>query len=230
MKSGIIGLISGSSDSIESYSETVEQDGQMFSHSIQLEEIGHTKDGKPIYEGEAATETTDSEESISIKESTGEIVVTEKPVKSEKYTEVVVVPDEFAVVSSGEGIFAFELLNHAAGISAMRASLDLNEYAKQYYDAPDVDPWQVGFYGNIGEAEKGIVYGEEVFDDSEIGDLLERSQVNQLGFNYQIDGENMKMTMAESGYIEIYQPSNYSTEDFCNYILEEITPIASVET
>jgi len=229
MKSGILGLIRGNSNSIESFHETREQDGERFSQSLQLEEIGHTEAGKPILEGEAATETTDSEDSISINGDSGEIIVTEKPVKSEKYTKILVVPDEFSVVSSSSGIFAFDMLNRAGGISAMRSSLDLNTYAEQYYDGPGVDPWQVGFYGNIGEAEKGTVYGEEVFDDSEIGDILERSQINQLGLEYEVAGADLKVTMTESGYIEVYQPSNYSTEDFCNFLSNEILSIASVD-
>lgn len=229
MKSGVIGLMSGDGSSIESFYESHEQDGKTFSHSLQLEEIGFTERGNPILEGEAATETTNTEESISIEE-TGEIVVTEKPVKDEKYTQVIVVPDEFTIVGSSSGTFAFELLGLAApGISVTRADLDLNEYADHYYDAPSVDPWQVGFYGNIGEAEKGIVYGQEVFADDEIGEVLERSQINQLGLNYEIDGKKMKITLAESGYAEVYQPSNYSTEDYASFIEKEIMPIASVE-
>jgi hypothetical protein len=109
------------------------------------------------------------------------------------------------------------------GIDVQRAELDLNAYADEYYNADEINPWQVGFYGNIGDAEKGVVYGDDVFSDTQIGEVLERSQLNQLGLEYPVLGQELKVTMAESGYIEVYNPSNYETNEFAEYIYSEIS-------
>lgn len=229
MKAGILGLVVGELDDIDSFHQTQKQDGTQFSRSLQVEQVGTTEAGSPIYEGEAAIEEVEEIESVTIEQETGEIVVTEQPLREGKYTQVLIVPNEFAVVSSSAGRFAFDLVQETQpGITVSRSSLDLNEYANKYYDAPDVDPWQVGFYGNIGEAEKGVVYGEDVYNDEEMSEILERSQINQLGLRYDVLGHDIKMTMAESGYVEVYQPSNFSTEDFATYLEEEMLPIASL--
>lgn len=229
MKAGILAVISGEMNDIESFHKSQESDGTTFTRSLQLEIEGYTEAGDPIYVGEAAHQTVEETKTVSINPETGEIVVSEEPRREGKYTEVIVVPNTFAAVSSGAGEFAFELIQETnPGTSVNRASLDLTQFAKDYYDRPEVNPWQVGFYGNIGEAEKGVVYGEDVFDDSEIGEVLERARVNQLGLRYEVRGKEVKVTMSESAYLEVYQPSTFSSEDYANYIINDILPIASM--
>ncbi|AZQ14517.1 hypothetical protein DOS48_06545 [Halorubrum sp. PV6] len=67
------------------------------------------------------------------------------------------------------------------------------------------------------------MYGENVFSDDEIGEVLERSQLNQLGLQFERDGQIIKTTMSESGYVEIYQPSNFESEDYAEFILNDLT-------
>lgn len=230
MKAGIVGVISGESDEIDSFHRTSKKDGTKFTRSLQITKEGHTKSGNPIYLGEAAIQEVEEMISVSIEEDSGEIIVTEEPRREGKYTEVMIVPSEFVVASSGSGEFAFDLVQELSPeISVNRAELELTEFAEEYYRSPGVNPWQVGFYGNIGEAEKGVVYGDEVFNDDEIGDVLERAQINQLGLQYQVNDKDIKMTSARSGYVEVYQPSNFSSEDYAEYILSEIIPIAAIE-
>jgi len=230
MKAGVLGVVSGEMDEIESFHASQEQDGTTFSRSLQLELEGHTEAGDPVYTGEAAHQTVEEIETVSIDHQSGDIVVAEEPHREGKYTQVIAVPGEFVAVSSGAGEFAFDLIQETApGVSVSRARLDLTEFADQYYDAPEVNPWQVGFYGNLGEAEKGVVYGDDVFDDSEIGDVLERTQLNQLGLRYEVLGKEVKMTMSDSGYLEVYQPSNFSSVDYANYVMGQILPFASMD-
>lgn len=223
MRAGVIGTIDGKFDKIEPFHETQEQDGRRFTRSLQVNRTSHRDSGHTVYVGEAAIQVIEEVESVKIDPETGEIDVGEQPTKESKYTQFVAVPGSFMAVSSGAGIFAFDLLkSQHPGINVQRVELDLNAYADDYYTAEGVDPWQIGFYGNIGQAEKGVVYGENVISDDDIGDVLERSQINQLGLQYEMMDYDMKVTLTESGYVEVYNPGNIESEEFAEYITDEV--------
>lgn len=223
MQAGVIGIIDGEFDEMESFHQTQEQDGTTFSKSLQINQKPKTDMGYRAYVGEAAIQIIDEKETVNINPETGEIEVGEYPTKISKHTEFIAVPGEFVVVKSGSGTFAFDLIqSYYPGTHVERVRLDVNAYAEDYYTADEVDPWQIGFYGNIGKAEKGVVYGENVISDNDIGDVLARSQLNQLGLRYEMMGHDMKISMTESGYIQVYNPSNFESKDFAEYILEEV--------
>ncbi|WP_152420575.1 hypothetical protein [Halorubrum tebenquichense] len=230
MKAGVIGAIDGTFDEFESFHENTEKDGNRFSRSFQIEESKPLDTGHVGYKGEAAIHEVEDTETVEIDPETGKIEVSEGGHVGGKYTEFVAVPGEFIAVSSGSGTFAFQLVQEQhPGTFVERIEIDLNAYAEKYYRAEGVNPWQVGFYGNIGEAEKGVVYGEDVFSDGEVGDVLDRSYLNQLGLEYEIQGVDMKMTMAESGYVEVYNPSNFKFDEYATYIVDEILEFAKEE-
>lgn len=89
-------------------------------------------------------------------------------------------------------------------------------------DYEDTALWQAGFYDRLGTAQKGVVYGEDVLDDEDIGDPLRDAQINQLGLEYEYDGDQMKITLTESGYIEVYQPSEFDSGEFATYLQNQI--------
>lgn len=223
MQAGVLGLVAGDLGDLSSFHDTFEQDGAELAHSVQVQDTDHTAAGQEVITGQAATQEVEDETSIQIDPDTGDIVVHDEPLKSGKYTRFVAVPDEFVAVESGEGTFVFDLLSYEYNISGVsRSTIDLNSYAEKYYSAEGVDPWQVGFYGNVGNAEKGVVYGEDVFSDEEIGEVLERSQLNQLGLQYEESDHIIKMTMSESGYVELYQPSNFESSDFAEFVIDNV--------
>lgn len=230
MRAGVIGFVRGEFDEITSLHKSSTQDGVEFMRSLQISEEGTLDTGHRYYTGEAAIQDVEKEEYVRIDSDTGEIEVGEEGITKGKYTEFVTVPSEFIAVDSSTGTFAFRLLQELhPGIQVDRATLDLNTYADDYYQAPNVNPWQVGFYGNIGEAEKGIVYGEDVFSDDEIGEVLDRSRLNQLGLQYEMLGHDMKMTMTQSGYVEVYNPSNFDSGEFAEYLVTEILDYVDME-
>jgi hypothetical protein len=223
MQAGIFAEVSGEIDSLDSFHESYTQDGRTFNRSFQVQRRSHLDSGETLYEGEAAIEIIEEQDAISIDEETGNISVTAVPERTEKYTQFLVLSDTIMTVGSSAGEFAFDLLrSQVPGVGVQRVEIDLNSYADEYYTADEVDPWQVGFYGNVGQAEKGVVYGEDVFDDSEIGDVLERSMLNQLGLEYEVENERFKITTSRSGYVEIYNPSNIKSVGFIDFIVKEL--------
>ncbi|WP_435097240.1 hypothetical protein [Halarchaeum sp. P4] len=224
MQAGILGEVQGDFEDPQSFHQTHHQDGTTFTRSFQIRQNDHLESGIPVYQGEAAIEVVDESQTVQIDEESGNISVTSAPERRGKYTRFIIIPDNIMVVASSDGDFAFDLLSEAVpSAGVLQSKLDLNSFAEDYYSADGVDPWQVGFFGNIGQAEKGIVYGEDVFNDSEMGDLLERSEVNQLGLEYEFRGETVKMTSARSGYVEVYNPSNWDYTEYAQYLSDEIS-------
>ena len=224
MQAGIIGKVDGGFSSLESSSNIGEENDSDLRYSFQITRNFHLEDGTPVYEGEAALEVVEEQESVEIDSKTGDISVTSSNVTRGKYSQFFVIPDTIMLVGSSDGTFAFDLLQTIKpGVSVSRAQIDLNEYASKYYSSTEVEPWQVGFYGNIGQAEKGVVYGENVVSDDEVGDTLDRSQINQFGMILPVDEKELKITVTESGYIEVYQPSNYGTKQFAEYLIDDLT-------
>jgi hypothetical protein len=173
--------------------------------------------------GRAAIERVDEQEEVSFRD--GEIVAHQQPAKIGHYTEFVVVPGSFVVVENGTGTFAFDLISEQTGAEIERAELDLYELSGQIEGA---DPWQIGFYNNSGRAEKGTVYGDNLLTDDEIGEVLKRAEKNQLGLRFNgRHSETVQMTATESGYLEIYQPDSYDTEEFLQFISDYILPSVS---
>ncbi|RBI59994.1 hypothetical protein DMJ13_20115 [halophilic archaeon] len=220
MKAGVLGVGQGEFGEVESTFEEIHQDGYTFKQCLEIQQSDTTDKGRKVQIGEAATQRIENKETITITDDNG-ITASEAPEKDTRFTEFLAVPDEFVVVKSGSGTFAFNLIQQQyPGSNIERAELDLNEFAEDYYEASN--PWKVGFYGNLGNAEKGVVYGEDVFGDDEIGEVLDRSQLNQLGLQYEYEDQPLKMTMAESGYVEVYSPSNFDEFDYVDYIADEI--------
>jgi hypothetical protein len=223
MRAGVIGIIDGTFDEIEPFHESVEQDGREFDRCIEIRNTKTTdRTNTKVQVGRAALQRIEERERVDIND--GKVSVVEQPEKVSKYTEFITVPGEFVAVRSGSGTFAFDLIQARTQTTIERTNFDLNAFSEEYDSS---DQWQVGFYGNIGNAEKGVIYGEEVLDDSEVGDTVERSQKNQLGLQYPYNDNKIKMTISESGYIEVYQPSNYDEFDFAEYVMEEILPFVN---
>lgn len=150
-----------------------------------------------------------------------EISIYEQPQKTASYSEFLAVPGEVVIVNSGAGSFAFSMIGSETNTSIERAEIDLSVFAADHED--DFDPWKVGFYGHVGNAENGVVHGTDLLHDDKLSDVLYESNLNQLGVEYPYDDQMLKVNMAESGYFEVYQPSNYESGDYLQFILDEMT-------
>lgn len=86
-----------------------------------------------------------------------------------------------------------------------------------------IAPWQVGFYDADGQTEKGTLYGSDVLSDG-AGELLDGAAINQLGAVVDYDGIEFNLTITESGYVNIYQPSDFTTVDYLSFINTKVAP------
>lgn len=218
MKAGILGLLNSAETPIDKLVGTANRDGVDYQYCIKPDETFHP-DGlsKPVQTGEAALEMPEQVEQKLIEDD--DIIEETRTKTRTKHTNWILVPDKIAVVENGEGQFFFDLLSAEFNYEANRAKLDLTSMGSDY---EETDLWQAGFYDRLGTAQKGVIYGEDVLGDEDIGDSLRDAQINQLGLEYEYDGERLKVTLTESGYIEIYQPSEFDSGVFATYLQDEI--------
>jgi len=223
MKAGVIGLPKGDFALIESFEQQISEDPELF-QCVEVQRTQNTDSGLTVQKGRAATQRLDEKESVEIVN--GSIRVQNRSQPVTRYTEFVAVPGHFVAVSNGGGTLAFDLLGDEVAIE--RADIDLDRYFETQQDEHDATPWKAGFYGHLGNAEKGVVYGEGVLEDSDFGRAVAGSQKNQLGLSYSRGEELMKVNVTESGYVEVYQPSNYEEAEFAEFVVEEVLNHASI--
>jgi hypothetical protein len=223
MKSGVIAEAHGTGN-VNDFYETVTPESERFDELEQCVEVTENiqlSDGREAQLGRAAIQDLNDIEDIHIDE--GTIRRYEAPEKVTLYTDFLYVPDSFITVSSGSGIFAFNLIDSKFSISIDMVEFDLDDYVEQH---PDADPWKIGFYDRIGNAENGVVHGEQLLKDSNVGDVLGTSKKNQVGLEYNFEGHLVKTFVVQSGYVDVYQPSNFETSEFVNFVETELLPHA----
>lgn len=218
MKAGILGVAEDNFEAIDSFEYTTEHGDKELTHCVEIRQSINS-DNMEIQRGRAAVQELSDEETVEIRD--GQISVTNRTKPVTRYTEFLLVPGEFMVVENGGGTFAFDLVGSQVGTQISRAEINLQEF----WDATDgVSPWKAGFYAHQGQAETGVVYGDDVLKDSDFGGGIDDAQLNQLGLDYSPEDDAVKMSVTESGYIEIYQPDNYDEIDFVRYISSQILP------
>lgn len=219
MKGGVIGLARDDFAVVGSFSDTATEGERELRRTLDVGRVFSLPSGDVAFEGRAAVERPLTQERTEIDR--GEIRTAETAGTETRTTEFVGVPGEFVVVGSGEGTFAFDLVGLDTGVTIERASFDLDGFLDAHDDA---SPWRAGFYDSSGNAESGVLHGVDLLGDDELGGLLRQARLNQLGLDYSYDERDLKMTASESGYVEVYRPTEFDSGDFLQYLLDEVVP------
>lgn len=219
MKSGIIGKINGDFGTLDSFEETIQDRGFDVTTCLDVRH-GHMDlmNGVIGRSGRVLEQEVTEVEDIQVVDGTIEIGSKLDTVSS--FTEFLVVPDSgFLLVENKEGEFAFDILAEVSNTEIVSAEIDLDEYASVRSRA---NPWKCGFYRDSGNAENGIVHGQNVLDDPEMGNVLTQSNKNQLGLEFNYKGMNLKMEATSSGYVRAHRPTNFTSENFLQFIRDDL--------
>ncbi|WP_435552606.1 hypothetical protein [Natrinema sp. CGMCC1.2065] len=175
----------------------------------------------------AAERVIETDDTRINEDSISEYTIEEKTVVS---TDFLHFPGKFFAVSSSSGNFAIDVVNQHTGASIANSKVNIEGFIEQKLDQQiDIDPWKIGFYGKHGSIENGVVHGDSVLKDEDIGDVLDIADKNQIGLDYEYSGEQIRMFASESGYIEVYQPNDFTSSQFCEYVDNEILPVLKRE-
>jgi hypothetical protein len=220
MNSGKLSLVDSDTDDFKSvYNQVSGGDSpfDIFAETILIDKQINLIHDKTAYKGRAAVENAEKISNKKIEES-GEINDGKSIKKITKVTEFVLVPDEILIVNDSSGDFLIPLLNRNTAHSVFEAKINLSEYIKRIEDP---EYWKVGFENRTDGAENGVLHGESVLRDSDIGGILDQSQKNQIGVTHQIDDGQAKSFVTKSGYLELYEP-DYDIEEYIQYVFDYI--------
>ncbi|UPV76155.1 hypothetical protein M0R89_08895 [Halorussus limi] len=221
MRAGVLGIVRDDFEVVDSFSETVERNDRELEHVLDVRRVFSLPGGDVAFEGRAAVERVVNRTTTEL--DYGEVRVEETPRTETRVTEVVGVPGEFVVAGSGRGTFAFDLVSRDTGADIERATLDLSALLDAQRDA---EPWKAGFREVDGACENGVLHGSDLLSDERLEDLLDGAAFNQLGLDCTYDDRSLKMTAAESGYVEVYRPSEFETAEFLQYLRDAVVPHA----
>lgn len=228
MKAGIIAKVDEEYGTIESFENRIPlAENEVFeslNQCVQIREDIELADGRIAQVGRAAVEEISTDEAANIED--GEIRVFEESEKNTNYTEFLSVPGSFVAASSNSGRFVFDLLSSHVGANVTPVTFNLQGYLEERESA---DPWKVGFKNRTGNAENGVVHGEELLRDGDLGNPLKEAKKNQIGLEYNKDGYLLKTFVVESGYVEVYQPNNFDTREFIDFVESDLLHHASLE-
>jgi hypothetical protein len=178
------------------------------------------------YFGEAAIEKPVSREETVVDDS-GNISTETTQETVWNHTEFLLSPGEFVVIGNSDGLFLTDLIGQQADTMLERASVNLDAYLKN--ERSEASTWKYGFFGRDQNARKGTIYGDDLLDDGDIGRVLIDNSINQVGLTYERNGQQMKTSVTRSGYVEVYQPSEFDDVDYIEYLSDEISPYIRVE-
>lgn len=215
MKAGVIGIPSDDFGAFDSFQIDVEGTG--LQQHVEVRKERKLQSGHKVLTGAAAKENWTTNNSYEITDQG--IKESESEDKSTNYTEFIAVPGEFVIVDSSSGDFAFDLIGRRVSTFIERAAIDISGFLDET-ETPN--PWKVGFCDHFGNADNGILYGNDLLDDGEMGDVLGVSDKNQLGITYTGPDGETKVNLTRSGYIEVYKPK-YDSEEFAEFVLAEVS-------
>jgi len=80
-----------------------------------------------------------------------------------------------------------------------------------------------GSPGRGDDDVSGVLHGTDLRESHGLEDLLDGASLNRnFGLTYTDDGDEVKVTAARSGYVELYQPREMSAEEYLAYLQREI--------
>lgn len=219
MKSGIIGFVHGNFGSIEDETTVMEDGEAELLRRIEVDETMTLESGREIQIGSVAKENNIKRQKTQI---TDEGIVRQDI--SEIETDVAsfaVIPGEVVILGTGSGTFGFDLIGRQAEALIERAHIDLDDFVGDYEDGSF---WQYGFYNTGLNAENGVFYGTDVSEDSTAQTFINSASANQIGMDILYGDKPIKFTMAESGYVEVYQPEDWETPEYVEFVADVVLP------
>lgn len=218
MREGIIAVSNTGFSTVSSTTNKKKINGYTLNECVEASVQSQLNSGR-IQTGRAVLQELESVSEIYVQN--GKIMQRKTDEKITNFTDFILVPNEFIVVSDTSGKFFYEnSLPSRTGSTFSRPNIDIDSYAKSRQNA---DPWKVGFSNTGSNAQKGTVYGDDVTSDPDMGTVLQNSDKNQLGLEFQYNTKDTKMQISTNGYIQVSQPAINSLE-FVEFIRDEIAP------
>lgn len=219
MKSGIIGFAHGDFGKIKDETTVIEDGETELLRRIEVDETLTLESGREVQIGSVAKEERVKRQKTQI---TDEGIVRAETSEIETdYAPFAAIPGEIVLLGTGAGTFGFDLIGRQVEALIERGEIDLDKFVSDYEDGSF---WQYGFYNTGLNAETGVFYGSEVSKDNSAQTFINSASANQIGLDILYGDKPVKLTMTESGYIEVYQPSDWETAEYVDFVADVVLP------
>lgn len=224
MKAGVLALPSGGGALEDSgYPYTRKENGHELRSTLEVKGYLRDLEGFEITTGSVGHQSTNDIRTYTIDDSGNLVVKEERTDVVTDVTDIVYVPNELLLTESLEDEYAYEVLDVALEGKINPAHIDLSAFVDSL---SDVNLWMGGFYDRDAPVDAGTAFGE-IEEDEEVQKILEESEKNQLGVtDLKYNGRTLKIRITESGYVEVYQPSDMDTVEFTRFIRDLVLPVA----
>lgn len=233
MQSGTLYLCDSLSTGLDEFRATIGLPEQApvdtVSEGIDIRDSQRTEGGVLIQSGDAAAEELVEDEVTQITDN--RISNRTEEAVSANFGTFTYSSDGTLIVEGG-GSFIPQIISEHTEISAQSSKIDINsyfEFLRSTHGPDDVNVWKVGFEEERTNADNGVLHGSDLMNDSELTQLLESSKKTQLGVEFQFRGERIKLYVAESGYFDIYEPTNYPDKQVIEFLQDQLIQFTKTE-
>lgn len=227
MQRGIVGYpVHGSLTDLEDWQDTYEEAGREYTMAVDVKGTlpSFSPDLPSATFGMAYIEFSEEVEGWGV-DDTGRITRQMEIQTASKATHFLALPafgscPGLVIAGNSAGTFVFGFMDKQPGYPTVEAAeIDLNRFRKAI---DPLDEWKVGFANRPANAEKGTLYGEEIYADDKLGRQLENSRMNQYGVEIDVGGEILKVELTKSGYVAVLSPNEIHDAVFVELLVEHV--------
>lgn len=226
MKKGALAKVVGDFDSIdtEAFPQIESRLGEELRQTLEVGNPITDLNGNQVVKGRAAHQDAGKSKEITISPDGRIVADGERTVVDTETAEFLSVHGEYVLAKSTQASFVFDLIGSATGTVVEPMSVDIDGLID---DNPGAEYWMSGIYGRPGDIKTSDAYGDgDVFEDDDFGDIYRNSDKNRIGVKLDFESEETKILVTESGYIEVYSPTDFESLQFKRLIDGVILPHA----
>lgn len=210
--SGRIATINGSSDELEEFNFTFEEDGEELEGYVDVsQDIVDLDDNVVARTGIAAKQELEERDDVQLQDGNIDIGSTQEVTWA--WTRYWVIPDEIVVVGNSKGEFAFDLVSTALSAEVEKVMFNLSEIIEDY-----PGQWMGSFEDRPDNVQRGTLYGDRIEDDADMGHAFMQSSKPQVGPWIDYQGEELKVRIGRSGWAQVVSPGTYSQEKYLSLV------------
>lgn len=215
---GYIATTAGDVSKISDHKDTTQkQEFKLDSVINTRHELISLQQNSIAHQGQAAEQQLERKETPNV-DSSGEIRITNSHEPEWHVTDFWAVSrpdsDDLIVVKNSGGTFAFDLIADAIGMNIKRIRFDLHQILADFDGH-----WVGGFDERSGRVESGLLYGEDIENDVEMGDPFKRtSNKSVIGPKIDYNGDSLKLKIGRDGWVQVVSPGTYPREAYLNFV------------
>lgn len=185
-------------------------------------------DGTTIYAGDAAAKLTRERDAVHVTENSIHTEAGEREFDEAVSCEWIAdLSERWVGVDTSDGEWLFSALQTAKGTLIERAEINVDGFAEHLQDYPDATAWNVtqsrSFDADDDAEESVIAY----HDAANLADTGNSRMTSMLGFQYRWDGEYVRGTIAESGYVALFDGGD-NPGVFAAWLNSQVLPFAQL--